>query len=142
MRNAVLSLLLMTGTLGCSVKALVPGPIRPKRPVPPGTLLVTFTKKVQGPLDLAIDGTRIPVQQEKKSGTQLVVTGLAPGKHTYFLTSPVDAFGFDQGTVEIRTDEGTFLPLFAQHFKATLYGKPEPTPPAAGLPGVTARLLP
>ncbi|MBP1627638.1 MAG: hypothetical protein H6Q00_2113 [Holophagaceae bacterium] len=123
---------------GCAKKT---NPILPKKPVPAGTVEIQFTKKVQGPLDLTLDGTRIPVQQdEKKGGLRLVISGLTPGKHRFVLISPLDAFGPDQGEWELPQDKGLFQVFFSQHFNATLYGKPEVLPPAPGLPGVKARL--
>jgi hypothetical protein len=64
------------------------------------------------------------------------------GKHKYFLSSQKDAFGPDQGEFEVEANKGTFLLLFAQHFDAVLYGKPEPLPPAEGMPNVKATLEP
>jgi len=132
---------------GMAVLALVAGcakktnPILPKKPVPAGTVEIQFTKRVQGPLDLTLDGTRIPVEQgSSKGGLRLTISGLAPGKHRFVLISPLDAFGPDQGEWELPEGKGLFQVFFSQHFNATLYGKPEALPSAPGLPGVKARL--
>ena len=131
-------LALLVGGIGCAKKT---SPILPKRPVPPGTVEIQFTKKVQGPLDLTLDGTRIPVEQvSKKGGLHLVITDLNPGKHRFVIISPLDAFGPDQGEWDVPEGKGVFQVFFSQHFNATLYGTPEPLPPAPGLPGVKARL--
>ncbi|WP_005037267.1 hypothetical protein [Holophaga foetida] len=123
---------------GCAKKT---NPILPRKPVPAGTVEIQFTKTVQGPLDLTLDGTRIPVQQNsKKGGLRLIVSGLTPGKHRFVLISPLEAFGPDQGEWELQEGKGLFQVFFAQHFNATLYGKSEELPPAPGLPGVKARL--
>lgn len=134
----VAGLALLALGAGCARKTT---PILPKKPVPAGTVEIQFTKKVLGPLDLTLDGTRIPVQQlAKKGGTHLVISGLAPGRHRFVLISPLDAFGPDQGEFELPEGRGHFQVFFSQHFNATLYGKPEELPPAPGLPGVKARL--
>nr|WP_320130939.1 hypothetical protein [uncultured Holophaga sp.] len=116
-------------------------PVRPRKPVPAGVVEIQFTKRVQGPIDLSLDGTRVPVEQaSEKGGTRLVVTGLPPGKHRFVLISPLDAFGPDQGEWEVQADKGLFDVYFSQHFEATLYGNPDPLPPSPGIPGVKARL--
>lgn len=118
-------------------------PLVPKKPVPAGTVLFHFTQKLKGPVEISLDGVRLPVlQNPKKMGRSLVIAGLAPGKHRYFLASPRDAFGPDQGEFELVPGKGVFFASFSQHFDAVLYGKPEPTPIAEGLPGISARLEP
>ena len=55
-----------------------PQPIVAGRPLPAGTVLFQFTRKIQGPVELTIDGSRIPVaRQGKKKFRRLEVTGLA-----------------------------------------------------------------
>lgn len=134
----VAALALMAVGAGCANKTK---PVQPKRPVPAGTVEIQFTKLVQGPIDLTLDGTRVPVALiSKKGGKRLVVSGLTPGKHRFVLISPLDAFGPDQGEWEIPEGKGVFKVYFAQHFNATLYGSQDPLPPAPGLPGIKARL--
>lgn len=114
---------------------------KPSHALAPGTLLIHFTHKVEGPVDLLIDDVRIPVQQrKKKKATNLTIAGLAAGRHRYFISSPRDAFGPDHGEVELPRDQGVYLVNFSQHYNAVLYGKPEPVQAAEGLPGVSARL--
>jgi hypothetical protein len=121
-----------------------PRPIVPRQPVPAGTVLFHFTKKVEGPVDLTVDGTRVPVAKtgRKKKCTSLRVTGLAPGRHRFILLSPLEAFGPDQVDVELTEAGGAFKVLFAQELKSVLYGSPEPVPAAGGIPGVQASLEP
>jgi hypothetical protein len=119
-----------------------PKPIKPSKPVPPGTVMFQFTKKVDGPVDLTIDGMRVPVVQTGKKCKRLTVSGLAAGKHHVVLLSALDAFGPDQVDIEVEAGKGTFQVLYSQQFNAVLYGKPEPMPPAEGIPGVVARLEP
>ena len=60
-------------------------PLVPKKPVPPGTVMFHFTQKLKGPVEISLDGVRLPVAQNpKKMGRSLVIVGLAPGKHRYF----------------------------------------------------------
>ncbi len=108
--------------------------------VPGGTLILAFTRKVLGPLELSLDGVRIPVKQSAKGGKTLVVTGIAEGRHRYFLESNRDAFGPDQGDLEMSATKGVYYVVFAQRFEAVLHGKAAPTPPAEGIPGVSAIL--
>jgi hypothetical protein len=115
-------------------------PLTPEKPLPAGTLMLRFTRPVKGPIELSLDGTRVPVAQGKKGGTLLVVQGLAPGKHHYFLASPLDAFGPDSDEVWLPEDRGEYRVLLSQHFQSVLYGKASATPPAEGLPGVSAAL--
>ncbi|MBI4913522.1 MAG: hypothetical protein HY823_12350 [Acidobacteria bacterium] len=119
-----------------------PAVLRPPKPVPPGTVLLQFTKVVKDPIDLTLDGVRVPVQISRKGGKNLWIRGLAPGKHRYFLSSFTLAFGPDQGEFFVTPEQGTFLVSFSQTFKAVLYGTAEPLPPAEGIPGVTAVLEP
>jgi hypothetical protein len=119
-----------------------PRPVTPKKPVPPGTVQFQFTKKVEGPIDLTIDGMRVKVDKTGKKCRQLTVTGLTPGKHKVVLLSAADAFGPDQLEVEVSAAQGTFVVLFAQQFNSVLYGKPEPAPAAQGIAGVKALLAP
>jgi len=139
LRQAVPVVVVAAG-LGCAK----PKPIVPERPVPAGTVLFLFTRKVEGPVDLTVDGTRVPVLKatSKKKCKRLEVSGLAPGRHRFVLLSPLEAFGPDQMDVELGTARGEFRVLFAQDLNSVLYGKPEPAPPATGIPGVQARLEP
>lgn len=138
--SALLAVVLMAmGAVACRLSTK---PITPKRPVPPGSVMIYFNRKIRGPVELSIDGVRIPVTQTAKKPRQLVIAGLAPGKHRYFLSSPNDAFGPDQGEVEVSAEKGVFLVAFAQGYKAVLYGSADTLPPAPGLPGVSARLEP
>jgi hypothetical protein len=120
-----------------------PQPIVPSRPVPAGTVLFQFTRKVEGPLDLTVDGIRVPVTKaSRKKCLYLQVSGLAPGRHRFTLLSPLEAFGPDQLEVELGQGQGSFKVLFSTEFKSVLYGSPEPVPVAAGIPGVRALLEP
>jgi hypothetical protein len=138
-RQVLGACLLAAVFVGCSK----PKPILPKKPVPPGTILLMFTKKVQGPLELSVDGLRIPVQAvEGKRCKQLTITGLATGKHHVVLLSPLDAFSPDQLDMNLEATQGAFKVLYAQQFNSVLYGKPEPVPAADAIPGVKAILEP
>ena len=46
-------------------------PLKPAKPLPPGVVVLRFPRTIKGPLDLAIDGTRIPVAQTAKGGQVL-----------------------------------------------------------------------
>jgi hypothetical protein len=100
-----------------------------------------FTRPVKGPVELTLDGARIPVQQLPKSATSLHVKGLAPGKHRFFMTSQHETFSPDMGELDLPTDRGYYQITLTQTLDAVLYGKPDPLPPAEGLPGVTAILV-
>lgn len=115
---------------------------KPQQPLAVGTLLIHFTNKVEGPVDLIIDDLHIPVVRHKKKVRNLVIRGLAPGRHKYFLSSPRDAFGPDHGEVELPQERGIFLVNFSQHYNAVLYGKAETVATAAGIAGVSARMEP
>jgi hypothetical protein len=132
-------LVVLTG-LACSK----PQPIVPKKPVASGSVLMYFTKKVTGPVELTIDGTRIPVTREGRRTRfrHLEVDGLAQGPHRLILMSALEAFGPDQFDVDLGPGPGEFRVLFAQDLKSVLYGSPEPMPATEGLPGVRARLEP
>ncbi len=115
-------------------------PLKPAKPLPAGTVEFRFTRKIQGPLDLSIDGTRVPVAQTKKGGKMLHIEGLTPGKHVLFMSSPREAFGPDQAEVVLPDDGGFYQVVFSQRFEGVLYGKAAETPAAEGLPGVKAAL--
>jgi hypothetical protein len=134
---AVTCLAILAG-IGCSKTHAY----QPSGPLPAGTLMFAFTNSVAGPVELTIDDVRIPVAQNKKKASKLVISGLPAGTHHYFLSSPRDAFGPDHGDVLMPRDSGVFLSNFAQDFKAVLYGKIEPAPPTQGIPGVAARMEP
>lgn len=132
----VLAMAALAVAVGCRK-----GTALPVKEQPAGVLKLRFTNVVQGPVDLTVDGVRIPVTVTgKKKFRELTVTGLTAGKHRYHLSSPRDAFGPDHGEVELTEGKGAMLILFAQRFEAVLYGKPEPMPPGEGLPGVKAVL--
>lgn len=116
-------------------------PLTPKTPIPAGTVVFRFTRKVHGPVELSLDGTRIPVQQLPKGAISLVVKGLASGKHRFFLTSQHETFSPDLGELDMGTDKGIYQITLVQKLDAVLYGKPDPLPTAEGLPGVTAVLV-
>lgn len=132
----VAAILAITGTLGCRKPKVKPVP-----EAPAGVLQFHFTRKVEGPLELTVNSTRIPVEKQGKKGFRnLLVTGLPSGKHRFFLSSPRESFGPDLGEVEITPAKGARLEVFAQKFASVLYGAPEPLPAAEGLPGVRAVL--
>lgn len=116
-------------------------PLTPKAPIPAGTVVFRFTRKVHGPVELSLDGARIPVQQLPKGAISLVVKGLASGKHRFFLTSQHETFSPDLGDLDMGTDKGIYQITLVQKLDAVLYGKPDPLPTAEGLPGVTAALV-
>jgi hypothetical protein len=139
LERAVPAMVILAAALACGK----PRPITPARPVPAGTALFLFTRKVEGPVELTVDGTRVPVtRMGKKKCRRLAVAGLAPGKHRFVLLSPLEAFGPDQLDVDLGEARGEYRVLFAQNLKSVLYGQPEPAPAAAGLPGVRATLEP
>ena len=124
--------------VGCTT-ALTP--ILPQKPLPPGTLQMQFTRKITGPVDLTINGTRIPILQKNKKARKLTVSGLSQGTHNYFIASHTDVIGPDFGAFEIGTTEGIFQVHFAQRLKAVLFDTGEAIAPnAEGIPGVTAVL--
>jgi hypothetical protein len=128
----------LTVMLGCTSALL---PFLPQKPLPSGTLQMQFTRKIVGPVDLTIDGVRVPVTQKNKKAQVLIVSGLSQGRHTYFIASHLDIIGPDFGEFEIGPDKGVFQVHFAQKLKAALYetvGSLAPKP--EGIPGVTAML--
>jgi hypothetical protein len=138
-KPAILVCLVVLSGISCT--GIRPEPLKPRKPLASGTLMFQFTKSVQGPVDLSIDGVRIPVEDTtKKSALRLVISGLAVGKHRYALTSARDAFGPGQGEFDMPGDKGVFVATYSQRLNSVLYGKPEAMPPAEGLPGVKAKL--
>jgi len=116
-------------------------PILPKSPLPPGTFQIQFTSKVSGPLELALNGVRIPVEQKKKKAKRLTISGLSQGVHRYFIASLVDVIGPDVGEVEIGPDAGVFQVHFSQRLKIVAYDLAQTAVPKPdGLPGVKAVL--
>ena len=134
-RLALPALLLLAPATAC--KKI---PLTSPKPLPAGTLVLRFSRDLKGPLDFTLDDVRIPLETPKKKGNALVVTGLAVGLHRYFLSSPSDAFGPAAGEVSLSEDRGVYEVVLAQRLSSELYGKPADAAPAAGLPGVTARL--
>jgi hypothetical protein len=117
-------------------------PLTPSHPIPAGTVIFRFTRSVRGPVELSLDGTRIPVQQlTSGSAMTLQVKGLAAGKHRFFLTSQREIFSPDSGELDLAADKGLYQITLTQKLDAVLYGKPDPLPTAEGLPGVSASLL-
>lgn len=116
-------------------------PLTPSSPIPSGTAVFRFTRAVRGPVELSLDGARIPVQQLPKGAKSLVVKGLAPGKHRFFLSSQRETFSPDQGELDMGTDKGIYQVTLTQKLESVLYGKPDPLPTAEGLPGVSATLV-
>ncbi len=116
-------------------------PLTPSHPIPAGEVVFRFTSKVQGPVELTVDGTRSPVQPLPKGAISLQVKGLAHGEHRFFLTSQRETFSPDLGELDLTGDQGLYLVTLTQHLDAVLYGKPDPLPVAEGLRGVTAVLI-
>ncbi len=140
-RLAVVSVFALLTVLGCNKPKAIHSvakavPVN----VPGGTLTLSFTRKVLGPLEFSLDGVHIPVKQSAKGGKTLLVTGISEGRHRYFVESNRDAFGPDQGELEMGASKGVYYVVFAQRFEAVLYGKTTAIPPAEGLPGVSAIL--
>jgi len=133
---SALALLVATALVGCKKV-----PLTPSKPVPAGSVSVRFTRAVQGPVELSIDGVRIPVKQTAKECTSLQVSGLSVGKHRFFLTSQRETFSPDAGEWDLDAAKGVYLVALSQKLDAVLYGKPDSLPPAEGLPGVTATLV-
>jgi hypothetical protein len=143
MKRTLSQALLATCVLLAGLACGEPRALAPARPVPAGTVQIRFDRKVNGPIELTIDGSRVPVEQgSRKKCRNLEITGLAKGAHHLVLMSPLEAFGPDQLDVNLDGPAGAFEVVLAQQFQSTLYGKPEPAPAATGLPGVKARLEP
>jgi hypothetical protein len=137
--HPLVSAILLMGTLaslGCRKM-----PLTPSKPVPAGSVIFRFSRKVQGPVELTVDGARLAVQQLPKGAHSLMVQGIAPGKHKFFLTSQREAFNPDLGELDMPGDKGLYLITLVQPLDAVLYGKPDVLPPAEGIPGVTAALV-
>lgn len=137
--HAIVPILALAGAwslLGCRRV-----PLTPRKPIPAGSVVFRFTRTVKGPVELSIDGARIPVQQLPKGAIMLEVKGLASGKHRFFLTSQREAFSPDSGELVLGADAGLYQVTLTQQLDSVLYGKPDPLPPAEGLPGVSATLL-
>lgn len=138
--SPTLSALVLLGAasyVGCNKVSLTPS-----SPISAGSVVFRFTKSVRGPVELSLDGARIPVQQLPKGGARILqVKGLAPGKHRFFLTSQRETFSPDMGELDLPSDKGIYQITLTQSLDAVLYGKPDPLPPAEGLPGVTAILI-
>jgi hypothetical protein len=115
-------------------------PLTPSKPIPAGSVLFRFTRVVRGPLEVTLDGSRLAVKQLPKGARSLLVQGLTPGKHRFFLTSQREAFSPDLSELEFTTGQGIYLVTLVQPLDAVLYGKPDPLPSAEGLPGVSATL--
>jgi len=137
MATAALTAAIALATVGCKGTK----PILPKRPLPSGTFQVQFTKKIRGPLELTINGERVPVAQKKKKARTLTVTGLPVGAHRYFLYCPADVMGPDLGDIEMGPDAGVFQVHFSQRMRVA-YRDPshEAAQKAAGTGGIAAVL--
>ena len=138
-RFAIPAMVLLLGAgaaLGCRKI-----PLTSPTPLPSGTVVLRFTRKVHGPFELSLDGTRIPVAQYPKGARSLLIKGLAPGKHRFFLSSAREIFSPDLGELDMTGTKGLYQIVLTQTFDAVLYGKPDPLPPAEGLPGVSAALV-
>jgi hypothetical protein len=135
-RFGIAVVVVLASMLGCKGVR----PILPRKPLPPDTIQMHFIRKISGPLDITIDGVRIPVEQKKKKAQLLTIRGLSQGKHYYFISSPHDLIGPDLGDFEIGPDEGIFQIHFANRLKVALVEAGAPAPEAEGIAGVTAVL--
>jgi hypothetical protein len=117
-------------------------PILPRRPPPQGTFQARFTKGVRGPLELTIDGARVPVEQKGRSGRTLTVSGLSEGTHRYFFYCPAEVIGPDKGEFEIGPGAGVFQVHFSQKLRVAFRDAPPARgqAPAAAPGGVSAAL--
>ena len=123
----------------------VPGcrkvPLTPSTPIPAGSVVFRFTRKVQGPVEFMLDGARLQIEQLPKGAHSLIVRGISPGKHKFFLTSQHEAFSPDLGDLDMSGDKGLYFVTLTQPLDAVLYGKADALPLAGGVPGVTALLI-
>jgi hypothetical protein len=117
-------------------------PILPRRPPPQGTFQARFTRGIRGPLELTIDGARIPVEQRGRSGRTLTVSGLSEGTHRYFFYCPAEVMGPDKGEFEIGPGAGVFQVHFSQKLRVAYAEAPgaRGLAPAPAHGGVTAVL--
>jgi hypothetical protein len=117
-------------------------PILPRRPLPSGTFQVQFTSRLRGPLELTINGSRVPVEQRKKRARTLTVSGLPVGTHRYFFFCPAEVVGPDLGEIEMGPDGGVFQVHFSQRLRVA-YPEPaqEAAPGAWGAGGGIAAVL-
>jgi hypothetical protein len=100
---------------------------------------VRFTSRVRGPLELTINGSRVPVEQRAKRARTLTVSGLAPGTHRYFFYCPDEAIGPDLGEFEMGPDAGVFQVHFSQRLRVAYHEPAAPAP--GGAPGGPAAVL-
>lgn len=122
----------------CTNKAI----LKPSKPMPADTAVFQFTSKIEGPLELTLNGQRIAVEgtAKNKKARRLVVTGLTQGEHRFFLYSPKTAFGPDQGTFTLKEGQGHYQVLFARAFQSTLYGQAESLTQAESTSNIKAHL--
>jgi hypothetical protein len=133
-----ITLVSLVSLVGCQTSVR---PILPPRKLQADTFQMYFARKVLGPIDLTINGIRVPVEQKKKRARFLTIKGLSQGKHIYFITSHSDVIGPDYGEFEIGTEEGVFQIHFARRLRSELHSTGDSTAPRPeGIPGVTAVL--
>lgn len=136
--KGVFVLLSLVFHLNCSSK--ISSQFSKQEILPPGTLVLQFSKKVKGPIDLNIDGVRIKVDQSGKGGDTLIITGLEPTVHRFTIASPNDAFGPSSSDVVLPDDQGIVVPVFSQSFEAILYGNYSTPAPADNPSNIKATL--
>ena len=128
---------MLVALLGCKGAR----PIVPPKSLPSGTVQMHFTRKITGPIDLTINGVRVPVEQKKKKARHLTVSGLSEGMHIYYIASYQEVIGPDYGEFEVGPDGGVFQVHFVRKLKAALRNpssQVSPTPDA--VPGLIAVL--
>ncbi len=118
--------LLLIATLSCS--SIFSTPQALSKSLPPGTLVLKFTRNIKGPIELSIDGVRINVEQTNKGGNALTVSGLEIGAHQFLISSQNDAFGPNSSEFALPDDEGIIIPIFSQSFNSILYGNTSSAP--------------
>jgi hypothetical protein len=139
---------LILGTAVLAAAAVAAGcagarPILPRRPPPPGAFQVRFTSRIRGPLELTIDGARVPVEQRGRRARTLTVSGLSEGTHRYFFYCPAEVIGPDKGEFEVGPGAGVFQVHFSQKLRVAYRDAPAPggAAPADAAPGGVSAVL-
>jgi len=90
-----------------------------EEPVPPGTLVLEFAAPVRYVMDLAIDGSPVPIRFVRKNRV-LRVEGLDPGVHTFNIHSISYVFGPEFQSFRVTEDGGAYFFIQQRKYRSSL----------------------
>lgn len=111
-------------TMSLAIAVASPGCFRKKidwtqEAIPPGTLVIEFSRKLKYVMELQVDGQNVPIHFGSRNKV-LSVKGLTPGAHHFNIHSISYVFGPEFGRVQLTEENGAYVFVLSRKYRSAL----------------------